>query len=197
MDTFTVLPSNGWLVRLTGRNALVRRTDRIEALVGAMAVMLVLCAAPIAAALGTAVHETRSEFYADQARHRHVVEATALSDSETTVRTNSIEFDVDARWKFDDVYHVERVQSAVFVKVGDRFQTWVDDQGAAASAPAPPGQAGGDAVGAAVLSWLGVVFVTAGACGVVRHRFDRERHADWDREFEALIDGRGQERRQS
>ncbi|MCP9271000.1 Rv1733c family protein [Mycolicibacterium arenosum] len=197
MDTFTVLPRIGWVACLTGRNTLVRRSDRVEALIGAMAAILVLCAAPVSAALGTAVHETRSEFYADQLRHRHIAEAIAVSDSETTVRTNAIEFDVDARWRFDDTYHVERVRSQAFVKVHDRFQIWVDDEGAAVPAPPPPGQAGREAVGAAVLSWLGVVFVMAGVCGAVRHRLNRVRHANWDREFEALVDGRGQERRQS
>lgn len=197
MDTFTVLPDRGWLLRLTGRNALVRRADRVEAFLIAIAVILALCAVPVAAAMGTAVHEARSGFYADQALHRHVVEATAVSDSETTVRPNSIEFDVDARWKFDDTYHVQRVQSEQPLAVNDEFQIWVDDRGAAASAPGPPGQAGRDAVGAAVLSWLAVVFVTAGVCGVVRHRLNRVRHADWDLELQALVDGRGQGRRQS
>lgn len=197
MDTFTVVPRVGWIARLTGRNELVRGSDRVEAVIGTLAVVLVLFAAPMAAALGTAVHDTRSEFYADQLLHRRVVEATAVSDSETTVRTNAIEFDVDARWMFDDTYHVERVRSPEFVKARDRFDIWVDDAGTAVPAPPPPGQAGRDAVGVAVLSWLGVVFVTASVFGAVRHRLNRVRHAHWDRELETLVDGRGQERRQS
>lgn len=197
MDTFTVVPGRGWILRLVGRNALVRSADRVEAFLIAIAVLLAMCAMPVAAAMGTAVYEARSTFYADQALHRHVVDATAVSDSETTVRPNSIEFDVDARWKFDDTYHVQRVQSEQPLAVNDEFEIWVDDGGAVVSAPKPPGQAGRDAVGAAVLGWFGAVLVLAGVCGVVHQRVNRARLADWDREFKALVDGRGQERRES
>ena len=56
MDTFTVrLPRWPVLLRLLGRDPLVRTTDRIEALVLVLVVALSLLAAPITAAVGTAV----------------------------------------------------------------------------------------------------------------------------------------------
>ncbi len=77
LDTFTVrLPRWPVLLRLSGRDPLVRRTDRIEALVLVLAVVVALVAAPIAAAVGTEVYDSRGNFYAEQAHNRHSVTAT-------------------------------------------------------------------------------------------------------------------------
>ena len=77
MDTFTVrLPRWPILLRLLGRDPLVRTTDRIEALVLVLAVVVSLLAAPIAAAIGTAVYDTSRRTYAEQAHTRHTVAAT-------------------------------------------------------------------------------------------------------------------------
>ena len=46
------------------RNPLLRASDRIEALVVALAVMVSLLAVPVAAAVGTAVHDSRGDVYA-------------------------------------------------------------------------------------------------------------------------------------
>ena len=68
MDTFTVrLPRWPILLRLLGRDPLVRTTDRIEALVLVLAVVVSLLAAPIAAAVGTAVYDSSRHVYAEQA----------------------------------------------------------------------------------------------------------------------------------
>jgi hypothetical protein len=55
METFTLAPVGGWIVRAFGRNPLVRTSDRIEALLLILAVAVALAAAPIAGAIGTAV----------------------------------------------------------------------------------------------------------------------------------------------
>jgi len=68
MDTFTVrLPRWPIVLRLLGRDPLVRTTDRIEALVFVLAVVVSLLAAPIAAAVGTAVYDSSRHIYAEQA----------------------------------------------------------------------------------------------------------------------------------
>ena len=77
MDTFTVrLPRWPVLLRLLGRDPLVRTIDRIEALVLVLAVVVSLLAAPISAAVGTAVYDSRRQLYAEQAETRHTVVAT-------------------------------------------------------------------------------------------------------------------------
>ena len=60
MDTFTVRSPRWLVVRLFGRNPLIRISDRIEALALVLTVVVSLLAAPIAAAVGTAVYDSRS-----------------------------------------------------------------------------------------------------------------------------------------
>ena len=73
MDTFTVRLPRWRSMRLFGRNPLIRAGDRVEALVVVFAVVVVLLAAPIAAAVGTAVYDSRSHLYAAQAQNPRTV----------------------------------------------------------------------------------------------------------------------------
>ena len=81
MNTFTVRLPRWPIVRLFSRNPLVRASDRIEAVVLVLAVVVSLLAAPIAAAIGTAVHDARRHVYIGQAQTRHTVAATVIDDS--------------------------------------------------------------------------------------------------------------------
>jgi hypothetical protein len=99
MDTFTVrLPRWPVVLRLAGRDPLVRTTDRIEALVFVLAVAVSLLAAPIAAAVGTAVYDSSRQAYAEQAHTRHTVTATVtdVPASQQILRTGTTT--VSARW---------------------------------------------------------------------------------------------------
>ena len=59
MVTFTVRLQRWRFVQPFGRHPLVRASDRVEALVLVLAVVVSLLAAPIAAAVGTAVYDSR------------------------------------------------------------------------------------------------------------------------------------------
>src|SRR4051812_17830613 len=99
MNTFTVrLPRWPVLLRLAGRDPLVRTTDRIEALVVVLAVVVSLLAIPIAAAVGTAVYDARRQTYAEQADTLHTVPATVtdVPASPQILRTGTTT--VPARW---------------------------------------------------------------------------------------------------
>ena len=92
-DTFTVrLPRWPILLRLLGRDPLVRTTDRIEALVLVLAVVVSLLSAPVAAAVGTVVHASSRQLYAEQAHTRHSVAATVtdVPASQEILRTSTI-----------------------------------------------------------------------------------------------------------
>ncbi|MGH3677775.1 MAG: hypothetical protein ACRDU5_18985 [Mycobacterium sp.] len=79
LETFTVRLPRWPIFGLLSRNPLVRRSDRIEALVLALAVVVLLLAVPVAAAVGTVVHDSRRDVYAEQAQTRHVVTATSVA----------------------------------------------------------------------------------------------------------------------
>ncbi|MBJ7338119.1 hypothetical protein [Mycolicibacterium sp.] len=189
MQTFSFGLRGSWVLRFCGRHPLVRTSDRIETLVLVVAVTVAVLAIPVAAAVGTAVHDTRSRTYAEQAQSRHIVTARAVTDSAAVPHANSIDFTVRARWNVFGSNHDEVVPVTDRVTAGDRLDVWVDDRGEAVQAPTPPGRAGQEALGAAVLSWLCVAAAAAVCVGLSRRRLTRARYAAWDRELETLSGG--------
>ena len=76
METFTLNPRRWWILRLLGRNPLLRTADRIEALVIVSAAVVSLLAIPVAGAVGTATYDARHSLYTKEAQMRHSVTAT-------------------------------------------------------------------------------------------------------------------------
>src|SRR3954469_17903102 len=137
-DTFTVrLPRWPVLLRLAGRDPLVRTIDRIEALVLVLAVAASLIAAPIAAAVGTAVYDSSRQIYAEQADTRHTVAATitGVPASQQILRTGTTT--VSARWTAAGAEHTGTVNAPSTAKAGDTLEIWVDDNGTQVPEPAP------------------------------------------------------------
>jgi hypothetical protein len=89
MDTFTLDPRCWRIRRIFGRNPLLRRADRIEALVMLVAHLVSLVAIPVAGVAGAVVYGARDSRYAQEARERHAVMATVthigIAGSGTTV----------------------------------------------------------------------------------------------------------------
>lgn len=193
MDTFTLGWGRGYVARLLGRNQLVRRDDRWETLAVALVVSALLLAIPVVAAFGTAIKESRSHAYAEQAITRHETSGTALADARLHVRGDSQTFDVETRWIADDGVHVGTVAVPDMVRVGDHVDVWIDRNGNDVGAPSPPGQAAAEAVGGAALSWIALAGAATAGLFALRRALDRARYAAWDRELIALAgndDGR-------
>jgi len=70
MHTFALRRRSCWVARALGRNPLLRPTDRVEACVILVAILLALVAAPVCAAGGVAVYGSRARLYAEQAQTR-------------------------------------------------------------------------------------------------------------------------------
>lgn len=191
MNTIVTGP-RGWFWRLFTRNRLVRRSDRVESVVSILAVTLVLLALPIAGAVGTAVHASRSAVYQEQMRTRHTVSATVLADGSSTVRPYAVSFDVHARWYDHGVAHEDVFGWDRPASLGEKLTIWVDGAGAYTGPPMPPRRAVSDAVVAGAVLWLSVVTVVAALTGLVRFRIERRRHAQWDQGLRGLVgDGGG------
>jgi Tfp pilus assembly protein PilV len=92
MDTFTFDPHFWRIGRIFGGNPLLRRTDRIEALVTLIAVLVALMGVSVAGVVGTVVYGARDGRYVQEARERHAVTATVtgIDSSDAAV--------VQARW---------------------------------------------------------------------------------------------------
>ncbi|CAN5852651.1 membrane protein [soil metagenome] len=191
METFTLDWGRGWLVRLFGRNQLVRRSDRIEALGVTLAVIAVMIAIPIAAAFGTWVEDARASVYVQQAVSRHQTTATAIENATLHVQVYSQTLEVQARWAADRRVHVGTVTPPETVRAGDRFDIWVDENGNHVTAPTPPSQAASDAIGSSVLLWLTVTTTLAAAVYGLHWKLNRTRYSEWDRDLDSLAGNDG------
>ena len=188
MDTFTVrLPRWPILLRLLGRDSLVRAIDRIEALVLVLAVAVSLLAAPIAAAVGTAVHDSSRQLYAEQVHTRHPVAATVtdVPASQQILRTSTIT--VQARWSAGGAEHTGAVKAPSTTNTGDSIEIWVDDTGAQVPAPTPTTRAAVEAVTGAGVIWVSVAAAAATLFAVTRTVCDRIRFSRWQHDFDSLI----------
>lgn len=198
MDTFTPTWGRGWVARLLGRNELVRRSDRMETLAAAVVASALLLAIPFVAAFGTAIKESRSLAYAEQAVARRQVSGTALTDARLHVLGGGQVFDVPTRWIADDGVHVDAVTVPDMVRAGESVDVWIDRNGNDVGAPTPSGRAATEAVGWAALSWIVLAAVSTAALFGLRRSMNRARYATWDRELLSLTgnDGGRAEREQ-
>jgi hypothetical protein len=188
MNTFTVrLPRWPVLLRLRGRDPLVRTTDRIEALVVVLAVVVSLLAIPIAAAVGTAVYDSRRQAYAEQADTRHTVPATVtdIPASQQILRTGTIT--VPARWTADGAEHTGAVEAQSTTKTGDTVEIWVDHNGAKVPAPTPTTRAAVEAATGALVIWISVAAIAATLSTLTRAVCDRIRFAGWQHDLDSLV----------
>ena len=187
MDTFTLDPRCWRIGRIFGRNPLIRRADRIEALVTLVALIVSLVAIPVAGVAAMLVYDVRDSRYAQEAHERHTVVATVL-ETETDGAGSTV---VQARWPVAAGERTGPLQLTREAKVGEHIEIWVDKDGDPVAPPTPTWHAVGDAYGTAlaILLFVGVTmtsFVTG-----VRSRLDRARDAQWDREIRCLQEDGG------
>jgi hypothetical protein len=186
MDTFTVRLPRWRSMRLFGRNPLIRAGDRVEALVGVFAVVVVLLAAPIAAAAGTSVYDSRSHLYAAQAQNPHTVTATVTGDKFVRQDTLGQMVTVPARWFAAGAEHTGTVSAPPGVKTGDSIDVWVAEDG---SHIGPPLRTALDAaVAAAEAIWFGAAIAAAALVAGTRAILNRARHARWQKDFDKLVE---------
>jgi beta-lactamase regulating signal transducer with metallopeptidase domain len=188
MDAFTVrLPRWPVLLRLLGRDPLVRTTDRIEALVVVLAVVVSLLAIAIAAAVGTAVYDSRRQAYAEQTHSRQTVAATVtdVPASQQILRTGTTT--VPARWTAAGAEHTGAVKAPSTTKTGDTVEIWVDDNGAQVPAPTPTTRAAVEAATGALVIWISVAAIATTLFTVTRAVCDRIRLTGWQHDLDSLV----------
>lgn len=191
MNAFTSSLPRGWLVCLAGRNPLVRISDRLEAVVVGLVVLVTVFTVPVAGAVGTAVYDQRTHVYATQALTRHELMATVTQDSAPNSKAFPSSYLTTVQWAANSVSRIDQIRTVDRLKAGDRSRIWVDQSGQRVRAPGPPEQAARDAVSAAVGLWLAVTAVGAVVAFVVRVRLDIRRYADWERALDDLADDGG------
>ncbi|OBI99700.1 hypothetical protein A5624_09605 [Mycobacterium sp. 1482292.6] len=187
METFTLPVPRRLLARLFGRNPLIRKTDRVEALILVLAVAMSLIAVPIGAAVGTVVHDSRSRLYAEQVQTRRPVTATVTGESQRR-NLDSPTVTVPARWFAAGTERTGDVTAPLKAKTGDEIEIWVDDRGLPVARPV--NTARNDALVFAVTTWWGVSLLAVALFARARIALDRLRYARWQQSFDRLVERR-------
>ena len=192
METFTLDPRCWQIARVFGRNPLLRRTDRIEALVILVAIVASLVAIPVAGVLGAAVYGARDRLYTQEAHERHLVTATVV-DARPEESGGTV---VQARWSVAAGERTGALRLTDPVKVGESIEIWVGKDGLPVFPPTPTWRAVSDAIGVAGVMSMIVCVGMASLVARVRSRLDRGRDARWERELRCLVDDGGRTNRQ-
>jgi hypothetical protein len=187
METFT-LNAGTWIRRLATHGPLVRTSDRIEAAVALLVLILVLFAVPVAGALGATAYDTRAHEYAAQRLTSHRVDAITTDGSSPSKMRYQDAFVTPVQWQFAGKQHIDTIRTPVRLKPGDHKPVWVDAAGNRTVAPLTDRDAAIDAVSIAIASWIAVAGAGAAVLIVVHSRVNRRRYAGWDRELEDLAD---------
>jgi hypothetical protein len=172
-----------------GRNPLLRRTDRIEAIVTAVAIIVAAAVIPIAAAVGAAVYDAHAQLYADEAQTRHSVAATVIESNPDASQPQITTRVVRATWRAGGAQRTDWFLTDRAAKVGDLLNIWVTDAGERAPSPTPISQAGIDAVGAGAGLWCAVALALMVLATMIRSPLNRIRCAQWERELKSLAGG--------
>jgi hypothetical protein len=181
-----------WVLRVCGRNPLVRGIDRLELLIIALGILVALAAAAGAGALGTAVHDARSRVYIEQAHTRHTVTARATEGSTIVVRVDDRMVTMaKVRWQDNGTEHTGSLTLDHAVKTGDPLTIWVDRHGDRVNAPTPTFHAAVDAVGVAYAAWQAVALAVAGLVRWGRSHLDGRRDSAWEHHIRCLVDDDG------
>lgn len=192
METFMLDPRCWRIAWIVGRNPLLRRTDRIEALVLLVALAASLIAISAAEVAGALVFDARHRQYTAEAQARHPVVATVISalpspQSEAIV--------VHLRWPAATGERTGSFQHATALGAGQHIEIWVDPDGNRVRPPTPSWHAAVDAVATTLVIVLAYGVAMASAVGSVRSRLDRARDAAWEREIRCLQDDGGRTNR--
>ncbi|WP_292988477.1 hypothetical protein [Mycobacterium sp.] len=188
MDSFLIRPAAWPVLRVFSRNPLMRASDRLDAAVMPLAVVLVVVAAAFAGVIGTLAHDVESRRYQEEAITRHAVTATVIEDSTPSPSGDQESFDVVVRWHANGVKHTDSMVWDSPLKAGASVPIWIDPSGNHVDAPTSPSLAGANAVLVAAVSWwiLFLIIVLTGSAlrGYAAHLRDQQ----WDRDIQCLVD---------
>lgn len=187
MESFRIDPRCWQIARLFGRNPLLRRADRIEVVVILIALVVSLCALPVAGIAGSVVYGLRHSQYEREANQRHAVVATVTATGIDRVDPSVVE----ASWPVASGDRHGPIELTTGAKPGQHVRIWIDETGNPADPPTPTWQALSGAAGTVLAIAL---VVGAGAASLVagsRLRLDRARDAQWDYEIRCFQDDGG------
>lgn len=171
------------------RNPLVRRSDRLEASVKLMALIVALLLIAPAAAFGTSVHDQQRQVAARQSAESHTVDATAADNSVVVSRFGAGGFRTHVQWVAGGSGHNAWFVGPKNLRLGDHTSVWVNSRGEYVDSPQTRDQVSASAFGAAALLWLGLTGSLYVMVQALRWWLDHKRYGRWAAEWSELDRG--------
>ncbi len=173
MDSFTFGLPRWPILRASSVNPLVRISDRVESIVGLLAVAVTLLAIAVAGATATAVHDSHS-----------------TDNGAQTIGAG--------RSSPNQINHASTVQAPGPVTYGEGVDIPVNSDSDQVERPAPAIAADVDAVLDGLALWLSVVVAAATAVAATRVILNRLHYTAWQHDIDTLVgDGEGHNSSQS
>ncbi|MFI7117392.1 hypothetical protein [Amycolatopsis sp. NPDC049868] len=178
------------------RNPLIRWSDRLEAALVLVAVLLALLAVPFAAAAGSGAYAEGRGRAAEQAASRQETTAVLLADAPPAhVRLDGVpldeKVDVVARWTAPGgVIREGRVTVDAGMVTGNEVRIWLDASGHPTEAPVTADDALSQGIGVGAGLWLGWITLVTAIFLACRAALGRCRAAEWAREWRRVAQDR-------
>lgn len=175
-----------WYLRVFGRNALIRRSDRLEALSILAVVAGALFAIPTAVHVGSVSYESTMRIVNEQARDRHSVDAIVVTGSTGMSADLGGPAFVRVQWSEGTRLRTEQVVSPGIVEAGAPLTVWLNSRGQVVAAPLTAADAKVNSVAVSGTVWAMTAVFGALAALAIRLGLDRSRARAWEREIHLL-----------
>jgi hypothetical protein len=165
----------------------MRVSYRVESVLHAGAVILILLAIPVAATLGAQTYAARLQQCDRVAATIHPAQATLDSDANPRDMVYGV-VTVKAHWSYAGHDHTGDTVVTSRAKAGDHISIWVDNAGDQTATPPTHAQALPDAIALAVGVYGLFTACVLAVWHLVGWWLEARRRADWSREWAALED---------
>jgi hypothetical protein len=193
MDTSWAPIVRLWRTVHHGRNALARRSDRVQAALLIAVVLIALSAIPFAAAVASEKYAQQTQVSLQQNSTRHLVTATLLGDGvavDSTSRASGNPTPTAATWHLaDGTPRLGKISAGPGIQAGQTVPIWIDAGGNPVAAPLSADAVDIFAVGVGLGLWVCLCLALAAVYLLTRYGLDRARSARWQREW-ALLEER-------
>ncbi|MFC9786836.1 hypothetical protein [Rhodococcus sp. NPDC127528] len=170
---------------------LLRRSDRVEALLVVGVLVLAIALIPVAVWLGGRSGESQRALAQVQAREYSMVTATTVGAVESvSAPTDYVAVPVEsapATWSWGREIRRGDVRVDPDAPVGTRVQIWVDGHGDKAVAPITASAAATSAVVVGVFTWTSAMMAAGALAASARALLNRRRDGQWSRELAEFL----------
>lgn len=180
-----------WRLRPWSSSPLLRVSDRLEVLVRAFAVLLVVVSVPVCGAIGTVTYTGAAARIAAADVGKDNVSAVLTAD---TVRMPAADrygahqdrYEAAVKWTHDGGEGTATVEVTGPQSAGAQVMVWIGADGKPTAAPAKPGTAAAEGIGTGLAILVESWFAAAAAVWITSTVVESRRNSRWDREWRLL-----------